>query len=121
MNVKSTPHARLRRAALRTIRLVAIVEPGVIAPSIFGKVGADVDGTRYPRKRRINELFRAPLETPVSPFVVGEKIRDIVDSGTRTLRHPVGPDAAGFLQWRASLTDDQWVQWDAITDEEWVS
>ena len=56
---------------MRTIRLVAIVEPGVIAPSIFGKVGADVDGTRYPRKRGIDELFRAPLETPVSPFVVG--------------------------------------------------
>jgi len=95
---------------------VAIVEPGVIATPIFGKVTPDLDGTHYPHKRRINELFRASLEKPVSPLVVGDKIRDIVDSGTWTLRHPVGPDAAGFLQWRASLTDEQWIDWGAMTD-----
>jgi NAD(P)-dependent dehydrogenase (short-subunit alcohol dehydrogenase family) len=100
---------------------VAIVEPGVIATPIFGKVGAVLQGTHYPHKRRINELFRASLEKPVSPFVVGDKIRDIVDSGTWTLRHPVGPSAAGFLQWRASLTDEQWVDWGAMTDDEWVA
>jgi len=100
---------------------VAIVEPGVIATAIFGKVGADLAGTHYPHKRRINELFRASLEKPVSPFVVGDKIRDIIDSGTWTLRHPVGPHAAGFLQWRASLTDEQWVEWGALSDEEWVA
>jgi len=69
----------------------------------------------------MNELFRASLENPVPPSVVGDKIRDIVDSGTWTLRHPVGPDAAGFLQWRASFTDEQWVEWGAMTDEAWVS
>ena len=100
---------------------VAIIEPGVIAIPIFGKVGAVLDATRYPHKRRINELFRASLEKPVSPFVVGDKIRDIVDSGTWTLRHPVGPDAVGLLQWRASLTDEQWVDWGEMTDDEWVA
>ena len=80
-----------------------------------------MDGTHYPDKRRINELLRAWLEKPVSPFVVSDKIRDIVDGGTWTLRHPVGPDAAGFLQWRASLTDEQWVDWGAMTDDEWVA
>lgn len=100
---------------------VAIVEPGVIATPIFGKVSADLSGTHYPHKRRINELFRASLEKPLSAFVVGDRIRDIVDSGIWTLRHPVGPDAAGFLQWRASLTDEQWVDWGAMTDEEWVA
>src|SRR5215469_1708207 len=100
---------------------VAIVEPGIIATPIFGKIKADLAGTHYRHKRRINELFRASLEQPVSPFVVGERIRDIVDSGTWTLRHPVGPDASGFLQWRASLTDEQWVAWGAMTDDEWVA
>ena len=100
---------------------VAIVEPGVIATSIFGKMAADLDGTHYPQKRRMIEMFRASLEQPVSPFVVGDRIRDIVDSGTWTLRHPVGPDAAGFLQWRASLTDEQWAAWGAMTDEEWLA
>lgn len=100
---------------------IAIVEPGVIATPIFGKVKPDSAGTRYPHVRRINELFRASLETPVSPFVVGALIRDWVASGTWTLRHPVGPDAAGFLQWRASLTDEQWTDWGAMTDDEWVA
>jgi NAD(P)-dependent dehydrogenase (short-subunit alcohol dehydrogenase family) len=98
---------------------VAIVEPGVIATPIFGKVQSPRD-SNYPHGRRIYELFRTSLENPVSPYVVGEKIREIVESGTRTLRHPVGPDAEGFLAWRASMTDEQWVEWGAISDEQWV-
>jgi hypothetical protein len=35
------------------------------------------------------------------------------------LRYPVGPDAEGFLGWRASLTDDQWVEWGALPDDLW--
>ena len=67
------------------------------------------------------ELFRASLENPVSPYIVGEKIRDIVDSGTWQLRHLVGPSAAGLLAWRTSLTDEQWVDWGAQSDESWVA
>jgi NAD(P)-dependent dehydrogenase (short-subunit alcohol dehydrogenase family) len=100
---------------------VAIVEPGVIATPIFDKGKPELAGTHYPHKRRMNELFRASLEKPVPPSVVGDKIRDIVDSGTWTLRHPVGPDAAGLLHWRASLTDEQWVEWGAMSDDEWVA
>lgn len=100
---------------------VAIVEPGVIATPIFGKIQPQPVSTNYPHTRRINELFRASLENPVSPYVVGEKILDIVDSGTWQLRHPVGPDAASLLGWRASMTDEQWVEWGALTDEEWVA
>jgi NAD(P)-dependent dehydrogenase (short-subunit alcohol dehydrogenase family) len=100
---------------------VAIVEPGVIATPIFGKATPGSQGSPYPHTRRLNELFRASLEHPVSPFVVGDTIRDIVDSGTGILRHPVGPDAAGLLQWRASLTDEQMVAWGTMSDAEWVA
>jgi NAD(P)-dependent dehydrogenase (short-subunit alcohol dehydrogenase family) len=99
---------------------VAIVEPGVIATPIFGKLQPPPVESKYPHSRRIAELFRASLENPVSPYVVGEKIRDIVDSGTWQLRHPVGPDAEGLLAWRASMNDEQWVEWGAISDEQWV-
>jgi hypothetical protein len=51
--------------------------------------------------------------------VVGEKIREIIESGTWKLRHPVGPDAEGYLQWRASMTDEQWVDWNAADDDTW--
>lgn len=100
---------------------VAMVEPGVIATPIFGKSGSDVEGTRYPHARRLNELFRASLEHPVPPSVVGDKVREIVDSGTWTLRHLVPPEAAGFIQWRTSMTDEQWVDWGTMTDDEWVA
>jgi NAD(P)-dependent dehydrogenase (short-subunit alcohol dehydrogenase family) len=100
---------------------VAIVEPGVIATPIFGKVGQPPSTTRYPQRRRLMELFRASLENPVSPYVVGEKIREIVESKTWQLRHPVGPDAAGLLAWRASMTDEQWVDYGAQSDESWVA
>jgi hypothetical protein len=76
---------------------VAIVEPGVIATAIIGKVQPPPADSNYPNGRRIYELFRTSLENPVSPYVVGEKIREIGESDTWKLRHPVGPDAEGFL------------------------
>jgi hypothetical protein len=64
-------------------------------------------------------MFAASLEHPTPPTIVAEKIRDIIESGSQTLRYPVGPDAEGFLGWRASLTDDQWVEWGALPDDLW--
>lgn len=100
---------------------VAIIEPGVIATAIFGKAQPQPADTKYPHSRRLAELFRASLEHPVSPYVVGEKIRDIVESGTWQLRHPVGPDAAALIERRASMSDEEWVASGAISDEEWVA
>ena len=99
---------------------VAIVEPGVIATPIFKKLKEPPVETLYPHARRMQEMFRASLEKPVSPYVVGEKIREIVDSGTWQVRHPVGPDAAGILAWRASMSDEQWADHGTITDAQWV-
>jgi len=99
---------------------VAIVEPGVIATAIFDKVPPPPADSKYPHGRRIYELFRTSLQNPVSPGVVAEQIREIVESGTWKLRHPVGPDAEGFLAWRASMSDEQWIEWGALSDEQWV-
>jgi NAD(P)-dependent dehydrogenase (short-subunit alcohol dehydrogenase family) len=101
---------------------VAIVEPGVIATAIADKVQPPSADSNYPHGRRIYGLFKTSLENnPVSPYVVGEKIREIVESGGWKLRHPVGPDAEGFLAWRASMNDEQWVEWGALSDEQWVA
>ena len=82
---------------------VAIVEPGIIATPIFAKGATQCQAsTSYPQARRLAELFRASLEKPVSAYLVGDTILQIVDSGTWQLRHPVSPDAAGLLAWRAS-------------------
>ena len=52
---------------------------------------------------------------------VADKILEIADNNTWQLRHPVGPDALPFLQWRASMTDEEYVDWNAATDEEWYT
>jgi NAD(P)-dependent dehydrogenase (short-subunit alcohol dehydrogenase family) len=52
---------------------VAIVEPGVIATPIFGKVQPPPADSNYPHGRRIYELFRTSLENAVSPYVVGKR------------------------------------------------
>jgi len=53
--------------------------------------------------------------------MVAEKILEIADSDTWQLRHPVGPDAIPFLGWRKSMTDEQWVDWNAMNDEDWYN
>jgi len=97
---------------------VAILEPGVVATPIFGKEKVDPDST-YPHARRLMALFSASLEHPVPPSVVGEAIRDIVASESSTLRYPVGPDALPLLQWRASMSDEDFVARGALDDESW--
>jgi len=89
---------------------VAIVEPGVIATPIFGKAKLEPTETRYPHTKRIAAIFAASLRNPTSPYVVGEKIREIVEGGSWQLRYPVGPDAAPLLAKRASMTDEAWVE-----------
>jgi len=57
----------------------------------------------------------------VTPFVVGDAIRDIAASDGWQLRYPVGPDAAGLIAWRASMSDEDWIASAAVSDEEWVA
>jgi len=98
---------------------VAIVQPGIIDTAMARGI-RDVRSTSlYAHARRFAGLFTASLHNPVSPIVVGEKIREIVESGTWKLRHPVGTDAEPFLQWRASMNDEQWVDWGAADDATW--
>jgi hypothetical protein len=64
-------------------------------------------------------LFRASLASPTSPALVAETIREIIESGTWRLRHPVGANAKPFLDWRAAMTDEAWVEFGALDDNSW--
>jgi NAD(P)-dependent dehydrogenase (short-subunit alcohol dehydrogenase family) len=99
---------------------VAVVEPGVIATPIFSKAAPVPDDSPYPHYRRQRALFAQSLTKPTSPYVVGDKIREIVDSDSWQLRYPVGPDAAPFLQWRASKTDEEVISIGAASDADYV-
>jgi NAD(P)-dependent dehydrogenase (short-subunit alcohol dehydrogenase family) len=87
---------------------VAIVEPG-IQDTRGARALVDTPASAYPQVRRGVELFRAALETPVAPEVTAAIIRQIIESETQLLRHLSGPDAAGHMSWRASMSDEQWV------------
>ncbi len=97
---------------------VAIVEPGIIDTQMSNNISVDGKSI-YPHSKRLAGLFAASLKTPTPPSLVAEKILEIAEGGTWKLRHPVGPDAQPFLDWRASMTDEEWVDWNAANDADW--
>jgi len=100
---------------------VAIVEPGIIDTRMARNI-EDMKSSRvYPQVRRIAAMFEATIAAGAGqPQVVAQKVREIVESGTWQLRHPVGPDAEPFLGWRGSMNDESWVQWSAQSDADWL-
>jgi NAD(P)-dependent dehydrogenase (short-subunit alcohol dehydrogenase family) len=99
---------------------VAIVEPGIINTQMANDIGIG-DDSIYPQPKRFAGLFAASLKTPTPPSMVADKILEIAESSSWQLRYTVGPDALPFLQWRASMTDEEYVDWNAATDEEWYN
>ena len=97
---------------------VSLVEPGIINTDMAVSI-AQKNNSLYPQVRRFGALFAETLKTPTPSAMVADKILEIVESETWQLKHPVGPTAEPFLGWRASMTDEQWVDWNAQTDEEW--
>lgn len=99
---------------------VAIVEPGIINTQMAQEISSS-NTSLYPQVKRFAGLFAASLKTPTAPSMVADKILEIADSDTWQLQHPVGPDAIPFLGWRKSMTDEQWVDWNAMNDEDWYN
>lgn len=97
---------------------VAIVEPGIINTQMATDIAVSGDSI-YPQSKRFAGLFTASLETPTPPSFVADKIFAEVENDDWKLRHPVGPDAEPFIEWRTSMSDEQWVDWNASSEEEW--
>jgi NAD(P)-dependent dehydrogenase (short-subunit alcohol dehydrogenase family) len=102
---------------------VAVVQPGIIETRMARNVAAiSAKPSAYPNSRRMAAIFATTLaKGPGTPEMVGEAIREIVERDTGRLRHPVGPDAAPLLAWRASMTDEQWIDNHAVDDETWLA
>jgi NAD(P)-dependent dehydrogenase (short-subunit alcohol dehydrogenase family) len=98
---------------------VALVEPGIIDTAMARRIGDTPNASAYKQEARFSNLFATSLKNPAPPSLVADKILEIAQSDTWQLRHPVGPDAAGFLGWRASMTDEQWIDLNAADDETW--
>ncbi len=98
---------------------VAIVEPGIIDTPMAHEIEIPVPVSRYPQQRRMANYFAAALRTPTNPVVVAEKIQSIIESGTRQLRHPVGPGAAPLLESRKATSDEDYVGLHGSDDDTW--
>jgi NAD(P)-dependent dehydrogenase (short-subunit alcohol dehydrogenase family) len=96
---------------------VAIVEPGIIDTSMARSIGKHNQASPYPHLERFASIFTAALRTPTPPSVVAQKILEVAESESWQLRHPVGPDALPFLQWRSGMSDEEWVNHNASDDE----
>jgi NAD(P)-dependent dehydrogenase (short-subunit alcohol dehydrogenase family) len=100
---------------------VCVVEPGIIDTDMARDISVAGDESAYPNQRRMAGMFAVALQHPTPASMVADKLVEIVGSGTWQFRHPVGPDAAPFLQWRASLSDEAWVEWGALDDDAWYA
>ena len=101
---------------------VAVVEPGITDTEMAHRLEAAPGSSPYPQHVRIAAIFEASLlKNPVPPADVAKKILEVADSGTWQLRHPVGSGAEGFLQWRKSFTDEEWVALYSADDETWYA
>ena len=98
---------------------VAVVQPGIIDTAMARRIETLHAPSPYPQQRRVAGMFTASLKNPAPPSVVAEKVLEIVDSETWQLRHPAGPNAAPFLAWRNAMSDEQWVDWGALADDDW--
>ena len=97
---------------------VAIIEPGIINTQMATDITVNEESI-YPHSKRLAGLFSASLRTPTPPTLVADKILEVAESQSWKLRHPLGPDAEPFIAWRASMTDEAWVDWNATNDEDW--
>ena len=77
---------------------VAIVEPGIIDTRMARNVEALPGSAIYPQAKRIAAMFEASLASGAA-----------------------SPDAGPFLAWRASMNDEQWIDWGALDDSNWLA
>jgi len=99
---------------------VSILEPGIIDTKMAHDISVDSNSI-YPQVLRFGAMFEESLKQPTPPSLVADTMLEIANSDMWQLKHPIGPTALPFLGWRASMTDEQWVDWNALTDEEWYN
>ena len=98
---------------------VALVKPGIIDTAMAHRIG-NTGHSEYPHAARISGIFTKSLQqAPVPPSLVAQKVLEIVTSGTWQLRHLVGPDAVPLIEWRKSMTDEQWIDLHSADDEKY--
>lgn len=98
---------------------VALVKPGIIDTAMAQRIST-VGHSDYPHAARIAAVFATTLHNaPVPPSRVAQRVLEIAISGTWQFRHLVGPDAVPLIEWRRSMTDEQWIDLHSAYDEKY--
>lgn len=100
---------------------VSLVQPAFIETPIFQKTNEIPSDTHYPNSKRFLSMFAASLENHETANKVADVINDIVLGKRKEFRNPVGLYAEGFLHFRGSLRDEDWINSVAVSDEDWVT
>jgi NAD(P)-dependent dehydrogenase (short-subunit alcohol dehydrogenase family) len=98
---------------------VALIEPGIIDTAMAQRISVNERASPYLQGPRFAAMFQNSLKTPTHPSLVADKILEVAESRTSIIRHPVGPDAIPFLEWRRSMTDEEWAELNSSDDETW--
>lgn len=97
---------------------VGIIEPGIIDTEMAHQIEEESPSI-YPSSKRMADLFFASLKNPTSAILVADAVVEFASGDSWILRHPVGPDALPFIQWRMSMTDEEWIDRHCLPEEEW--
>ncbi len=104
---------------------VALVEPGVIATSIFENAQnasepPDLNSPYIMHMRRLMALFTTQLmkAAPTPPDLVAQIIEDAITTDAPKLRYLAGQDAEDLWQARQRVSDEDYMAFAAIEDDE---
>ncbi len=100
---------------------VSLVEPGVIDTPIITKLDDRKVESAYPGHVRLEAYLKASASHHVMPSEVAEAVLAIVSGEKSAFRNPVGADAAPLLNWRASLSDEDWIAVGSTDEDTWVA
>lgn len=99
---------------------VAIVEPGVTKSAIFAKNidAPNQTGAYDSHYRRLFQLYATGMANATDPFEVGAVILAAATTESPQLRYPCSWGGPELIAGRAAMTDEQWVELGAATDDE---
>jgi len=97
---------------------VAIIESGITDTSIPQNISVD-STSKYLQVRRFGAMLEESLKRSTPVTLVADKVLEIANGNSWQVRYAVGPDAEPSLMWRASMSDEEWTDWNAQNDEDW--
>lgn len=88
--------------------------------SVAGRIGIGGHGAYAVSKFAVEGLSEV-LSQGVPACVVGDRIREIIESDGGAIQYPAGPDAEPLLVWRASKTGKEWAEIGALDNDSWAA